>query len=253
MWGDFHDALIQDIKNALLKVVPKRYLVRTDVREYVVLASVEGLETHAFLPDVNVTSSEAELVSNGEVAIAEPTTESEPYSVRAFIEQEFRENFVEVLDDEDEQRLVTCIEVLSPTNKKPNTTGWELYQRKRQGLLLAGGANLVELDLLRGGKSMPMIDPWRASPYRLLVARKRSSPVCRVWSAFSLQRLPTIPIPLLKPDPDVSLDFQGLIDAIYERCSYDRMIDYSKRLTPPLKADEAAWLQEQLQTKTATS
>jgi hypothetical protein len=41
LWGDFHDALIQDIKNALAQRVPERYLVRTGERGYVVLASTK--------------------------------------------------------------------------------------------------------------------------------------------------------------------------------------------------------------------
>jgi Protein of unknown function (DUF4058) len=82
------------------------------------------------------------------------------------IEEEHREAFVEILESGPEQRLVTTVEVLSPSNKRPNTPGWELYQRKRQSVLL-GDVSLVEIDLLRGGQRMPMLDSWPASPYTL--------------------------------------------------------------------------------------
>jgi hypothetical protein len=58
--------------------------------------------------------------------------------MRAFIEQEHREAFVEIYEAVPEQRLVTSIEVLSPSNKCPGTPGHELYLRKRQSLLLGG-------------------------------------------------------------------------------------------------------------------
>src|SRR3712207_9248145 len=83
--------------------------------------------------------------------------------MRAFIEEEHREAFVEIYEGTPERRLVTCIEVLSPSNKRPGTPGWDLYLRKRQSLML-GGVHLVEIDLLRGGQRLPMLDPWPDCP-----------------------------------------------------------------------------------------
>jgi hypothetical protein len=56
-------------------------------------------------------------------------------------------------------------------------------------------------------------------------------------------------VPLAKPDPDVSLILQPLIDAIYARSRYSRSIDYSKTITPALAPEEAAWLEEQMQAR----
>jgi Protein of unknown function (DUF4058) len=249
LWGDFHDALIQEIKNALGEHLPERYLVRTGERGYVVFTTDEGEKARTFIPDVNVTTdAEQDRQSDGKeaVALAEPRTEEESYSMRAFIEDEFRETFVEILDADKEGRLVTCIEVLSPSNKKPNSVGWELYQRKRQALLQGTAASLVEIDLLRGGEHMPMADSWRASPYRLLVSRKSLVPICRVWPADFKKPVPPIPVPLLKPDPDVPLDLQPMIEAIYGRSRYRRSIDYGRPIAPPLGVADIAWLDQQI-------
>jgi hypothetical protein len=135
-------------------------------------------------------------------------------------------------------------EVLSPSNKRPGTEGWELYQRKRQSVLL-GNVSLVEIDLLRGGRRMPMLDPWPDSPYTLLVARAKS-PFCRVWRAHYRRPAPAIPVPLAKPDPDITLELQPMFDAIYQRFRYERSIDYKKPLTPPLAAADSTWLKQQL-------
>src|SRR5262249_19549759 len=144
-----------------------------------------------------------------------------------------------------EQRLVTTLEVLPPSNKRAGSPGRDLYLRKRQSVML-GGASLVEIDLLRGGERMPMLDPWPASPYTLMVARAKKIQNCLVWPASFRKPLPTIRIPLAKPDPDIPLDLQPLVEAIYQRYRYAQSIDYTKPLSPPLGPEDTAWLQQRL-------
>jgi hypothetical protein len=245
LFEDFHDDLISEIKHALADVLPARYVVRTAERPYVVIAETEGKDEHVFKPDVGVVSSSNPETANVGVALAEPASETESVSMRAFIATEFRETFIEIYLNEPERILVTCIEVLSPSNKRRDTEGWEVYLRKRQGLLL-GAANLVEIDLLRGGERFPMLDPWPNSPYTLLVSRRARSAYCRAWPAHFRLPLPTIPVPLLSPDADLPLTLQPMIDAVYCRSRYHRDIDYTRPLTPPLTAEDSAWLAEQL-------
>jgi len=163
------------------------------------------------------------------------------------LQEEHRETFIEIIEPNRGQRLVTTVEVLSPSNERPGTEGWELYQRKRQSLLL-GNVSLIEIDLVRRGQRMPMLDPWRDSPYTLLVARA-GSPFCRVWRAQFRRPLPSIPVPLAKPDPDTPLEIQPLIVEIYDRFRYERSIDYKKPLTPSLPAADMASLKQQLRAR----
>jgi hypothetical protein len=247
LWGDFHHRLISEISSALAQSAPERYLVRAGERSYVVLVEDEGKTSHPFIPDVSVTTERRKETSRkkGATAVAEPVLAAEPVLMRAFIEEEHREAFVEIYEATPEQRLVTCIEVLSPSNKRAHTAGWDIYQRKRQSLML-GDTNLVEIDLLRGGRRMPMLDPWPDSPYTILVARAKKYGLCRVWPVYSRVPAPSVPIPLAKPDPDILLDLQPMIDSIYQRSRYERSIDHSKPLDPPLDAAEALWLEQQL-------
>src|SRR5258708_4645386 len=90
---------------------------------------------------------------------------------------------------------------------------------------------------------MPMLDDWPTSPYTLLVARDTLAPHCRVWPAFFDRPLPTIPVPLESPPPDVPLALQPLVEAVYQRSRYEVDVDYRQPLTPPLTEDEAAWLE----------
>jgi hypothetical protein len=83
----------------------------------------------------------------------------------------------------------------------------------------------------------------------LLVGRQSRVPYCRVWPAGFRHPLPEIPVPLASPDPDLSLALQPLIEAVYERSRYARRIDYSRPLTPPLTAEETAFLEQQLQAR----
>jgi hypothetical protein len=212
-----------------------------------VLVESEGKQSYGFLPDVRIDASRPRKKPSkkGSTALAELAGDVEPIAMRPFIQDEHRETFIEIYEANPAQRRVTSIEVLSPSNKRPGTEGWALYQRKRQSLLL-GDVNLVEIDLLRGGQRMPVLDLWPDSPYSLLVARAGTQ-LCRAWPAHYRRPLPGVPVPLLKPDPDIPLAIQPLIDETYERFRYAQTIDYRKPLTPSLDASETAWLKRRLQ------
>jgi hypothetical protein len=168
--------------------------------------------------------------------------------MRAFVAEKFEETFIEIYAEGAERLLVTCIEVLSPSNKRRGTEGWQEYERKRQALLL-GRANFIEIDLLRGGDKLPMLDPWPDSPYSLLVCRAIDAPYCRVWPVPLRRRLPVIPVPLLDPEPDLALDLQPLLDSIYALGRYDERINYTGRLTPALSGADAAWVRDLLKNR----
>jgi len=249
LWEDFHASLIGEIQRALAPLLPQRYVVRAGERSYVVLAPGAGGAEHPMVPDIAVVARR----SRGRrpkktpgTAVAElPALAEGPRAMMALVETEFRETFLEIRELNPQHRLVTSIEVLSPSNKRQDSSGWAQYLRKRQAHL-AGHANLLEIDLLRGGQRMPMADDWPDSPYYLLVARKEESPRCAVWPAHFLYPLPEIPVPLAPPDRDVSLMLQPLIEAVYTRSRYDQDVDYRQPLRPPPSADEAAWLKKHL-------
>ncbi|HZU35268.1 MAG TPA: DUF4058 family protein, partial [Gemmataceae bacterium] len=187
LWEDFHSKLIGEIERTLSALVPERYVVRTGERSYVALAVDEDVEQPSILPDV---------------VIASENPRSGPVLMQAVVKAEYRELFLEIHQGGPEHKLITGIEVLSPSNKRPNTRGWRLYHRKRLAFL-TGHANFVELDLLRRGRRMPMVGTWPDSPYYLLVCRKKEAPRCTVWPAHYTKRLPLVPIPLAPPDADI--------------------------------------------------
>jgi hypothetical protein len=248
LWRNFHANLLIKIQDTLADLVPRSYLVRAEERSYLLLVGEDEKEVRDFYPDVRVIDRESRPKKRGKrragsaaVAAATLPTEQQPMKLSAFVENEVRETFIDIFATEPEQRLVTTIEVLSPTNKERGGYGWELYLRKRQAALVCG-VHLVEIDLLRGGTRLPMRDPWPDSPYTLLVARARQQFRCEVWPAYFHLPLPILPIPLAAPDADVPLALQPLIDSIYSRLRYGETIDYDKPLAPPAKGGEKGWL-----------
>jgi hypothetical protein len=255
LWQSFHGHLIEAIYRALATILPRGYTVDTAVRSYVVLMGLEGKEENLAKPDVAVLQPAAGTKprkKKGGVAVAAPAEETESVRMKAFIAERFEETFVEIYAELEEHVLVTCIEVLSPSNKRKGSEGWQQYERKRQAMLL-GKANFIEIDLLRGGSKMPMLTPWPDCPYTLLVCRSFDAPTCRAWPVHFKRRLPVIPVPLLEPDPDLHLDLQPLLDDIYSLGRYDERIHYARPLTPALSEEDAAWMQEALKDRSPLS
>jgi hypothetical protein len=246
LWEDFHLLLIPRIHEQLARAAPPGYLVRGAKREYVVLVEPEGKTTRHFLPDVNIAAPRAQKKSPRRkgAGAAEPAPGDAPVTMCAFVEEDHREAFVEIRESAPGHDLVTVIEVLSPANKRTGV-GRDLYLRKRQSLMVEG-VNLVEIDLLRGGEKMPMRDEYPKWPYTLLVARSKKVDLCQVWPGHFRKPLPPIPVPLRKPDADLTLSLQPMIDTVYQLSSYGETIDYTKSLSPALDGEDAAWLRERL-------
>lgn len=244
-WPDFHHALIEEVARRLSAVLPSGYVARTGKRSYIAVAGDDGKEEYWFTPDVKVTAPRG---GKGRRAAApEPaaTAELDPIDLRALVRDDFEESFIDIFELTPDRRLVTSVEILSPANKREGSEGWWQYLRKRQALLL-GEANLVEIDLLRGGTRFPMIDGWPDSPYTLLVCRVERAPRCQVWRGYFDRPLPVLPIPLAPPHPDVPMPLQELVDAIYAQRHYDADLDYRQPLEPPLTAEERAWFEARL-------
>jgi hypothetical protein len=242
-WEDFHNKLLGDIERFLSQTLPPRYTVRLGERSY-----IEYLDPKAeregeivFKPDVGVKTAPG---AEREQARQTSVLEEAGVDMEGLVEAEFREIYLDIYEMDPQLRLVTGIEVLSPANKRPGTVGWYQYERKRK-VFLQGHANLVEIDLLRGGRRHAMAQAWPDSPYYLLVLRKADAPHCKVKPGHYRQPLPVLPIPLVPPDADVPLALQPLVEGVYERSRYAREIDYARPLRPPLPAEDIAWLQKQ--------
>jgi len=118
------------------------------------------------------------------------------------------------------------------------------YVRKQREYLDAG-INLVEIDLVREGDFVlaapqARIPPAYRTPYLICVRRNSRRGRVELYRAPLRERLPNIPIPLRRSDPDVVLQLQPLIDACYRDGRYHR-IDYRADPVPRLGEEDALW------------
>jgi len=234
LWNRFHDSLIGDLERELASRVPEQYFVRLGARSY--LLPDKGVhENHA---TTSRSRNRPEKVkSRSAKSSARGTTLEPPIQMLAPLDLEEKEIFIEILQVRPERRIVTGIEILSPSNKLPGTPGWDEYLRKRRSYL-NGDASLVEIDLLRGGDRMPMRQAWPNSPYYVLVSHREQVPRCQVWRAFAERPLPRLSIPLSPGQLDIEINLQPIIDGIYERVQFASLIDYRRPISPPLSSSE---------------
>jgi hypothetical protein len=85
--------------------------------------------------------------------------------------------------------------------------------------------------------------PLPAGDFYALVSRADLRPRCDVYSWTLRDALPFIPIPLLRPDPDVLLDLKPVFAREYREGLYARQIDYSIHLSTVKKPADRAWAQ----------
>ena len=167
-----------------------------------------------------------------------------PVKLRSHVASKVPHFRVEIRDIAKRQ-LVTAIELLSPTNKR---SGRRDYLRKRRHFLHSS-THLLEIDLHHQGRRVPLLDPYPPGAYFVLLNRAHKRLWTEVWPIAIDQALPTVPIPLLKGDPDVPLDLQAAFAKVHEEGSFDLAVDYGEPPDVELSVEESAWLVKHLRGK----
>jgi Protein of unknown function (DUF4058) len=228
LWPDVHNALASKLRAFLAPQLRPKYAARLEI--YVVEDTSPESEIGILYPDIEVLQirqpSSATEPPTGQLNIATtPVTLTLPVIQPV----EIRIPTVEIRDTAN-NLLISCIEILSPVNKRePNISD---YRRKRQRLYNAN-VHLMEIDFLRRG-TRPFNHPRLPDVPYLVTLTRASSGVIDVWPVAVQDVLPTVPVPLREPDADAVLDLQAAMNAIYDEAAYDLSIDY--RQAPPAPA-----------------
>ena len=231
IWSDLHTHLMSIIGEQLTPLLVPKYLAELETQ--VVIDRVED-DPQVVLPDVSVTSPDVSSGTPSAVAVAAPA----PVEVRVRLDVPTRLVSVYIRQRET-ARLVAVIELLSPLNKRRGK-GREEYLEKRH-TFLTSPVHLIEIDLLRSYPRMPFDDPLPPAHYLVMVCKAGERPRSNVWPINVRQPLPTIPIPLLAPDPPVLLEVGQALRTAYERARYDLRVDYRRPPVPPLSPADAVW------------
>ena len=243
LFPSLHGNLITYFQELLQPQLPDPYFAKTNERVWVEVTA------RYIEPDGDVCLSSRRPKRSrptGGVAVAE-ARRVEPVVVTV-PHDEHRQTQVDIWTRRgSEKRLVTTIEVLSPSNKTPGQQGRDLYL-KQQREILESQVHLVEVDLLRGGEhttAVPLPSAvTKAGPfdYHVCIHRFENFEEYFVYPIQLPEPLPEIAIPLLPGDGDVRLDLQAAFHRAYDAGPYRREVDYAKdKITPPLQPRLAKW------------
>lgn len=238
LWPDVHHRLISAIGDQLQGKLTSTY--RAAITPYAVFESIEIAPVRRVVPDVAIVER-GPLAGGGVVA----TLEAAPLTLPAVMTVPVEYARVEVRTVRNHV-LVTAIELLSPANKRASHDGAEAYEQKRQEIF-SSTAHLIELDLLRAGVRPQVARPLPDSPYFIFLSRVERRPLIEIWPLTLRAPIKPVPVPLLFPDPPITLDLGAAIHEAYRRARYDLEIDYrGPPPAPDLAADDAAWLDAML-------
>ena len=245
LWTTVHAALSVEIARQLAPLLRPKYVALIEKRFVLDMPDVdEGIaidgslgSTGDIYPDVAV----AEFGPSNNLSVASISTTA-PLQLATVMPTSVPLHTVEIRDVA-ERRLVTVIEVLLPTNKRGD--GRDEYLERRRRLLLST-THLLEVDLLRAGRRVPMVKALPLAPYFIFLSRSHRRPMTEIWPIALNQPLPTVPVPLLPGDAEVPMDVQQAFTSIYDSFGYDLVVNYTLAQHPPLSPDQAEWVKERL-------
>jgi len=190
-----------------------------------------------YQPDVTIHSTDLGGEPRGPTVAVLERPEVKPMHVVVPVAEEFEETFL-VIEELPGRKLVTVVEVLSPTNKR-TAEGRKDYLRKRDDLIRSR-VSLVEIDLMRGGTPMPLQAPAPLSDYRILICRAGRAKSADLYMFPWTTPIPLVPIPLLPGDAEPNLDLNAVLHALVDRARYDLVIDYRQPPQPPLRPEDSS-------------
>jgi hypothetical protein len=234
-WSGVHARLIAVIGEVLARQVTPRFFVDSEDNFYIL--GLDDAARSLVRPDIYAVEGEgAASLSPARGQIAAPVVLDLPASL------EIRAPYLKVIHTA-ERQVVTTIEVLSPINKVPGSSGQRDFLRKREQILRSS-THWLEIDLLRAGtrpRGIPLRGDYYAALHRAGVRDRLEA-----WFVSLRDPLPTIAVPLRPPFEDVPLDLQEAVELVYERYRYDAGIDYAEDAPPPLRKADAAWVGERV-------
>ena len=246
IWPDFHNRLIVAMAEELGPQLPDDYHIALQQRIEVAepFDSQSGLAL--MIPDLLVTDEPA---GPGRWAtdMSTATVDAPPedaIAVRVRMPREVRVTWLRI-ETVPERELVTIVEVLSPTNKAPGRER-QRYIRKRD-VIIAGGVNLVEIDLLRRWAPMPLETAPPASDYRILVCRGWERPDALLYPFSVQQPIPRFTLPLLPEDKPPDVDLGPIVNTLHQTARYGQITRYQNPPPEPeFEPETQQWVEERV-------
>lgn len=238
---DMHHTLTIYLREALNAVLPRGYVAKTAELVWVDDELRREPDVSVFgknsPPDAaGVIAALPGMIAAGEERVSDP----------------WEQPYLEILSPKG-KRLVTAVEILSPSNKRAGDNGRTSYQQKQKEFRSAG-VHLVELDFLRRGPhttAIPLARLRAAGEYDYHVSAMVAGGPARFYVApiKLTDRLPAIGIPLDPGVPPATVDLQPLLDRCYDTGRYADEVRYARPPDPPLAPAQQAWAEGVLRAK----
>ncbi|HEY1191684.1 MAG TPA: DUF4058 family protein [Gemmata sp.] len=187
------------------------------------------------------------LVDRYRARVGTRTYVSEMPLFTSIIREQFAEEYIEIRNRTD-GRLVTLLEVVSPSNKN-TPAGRQAYLDARQQAL-GQKAGIVEIDLVMQGKPLLTYsrDGLPEYDYAVTVTRSNAPDRYEIYTATLQKKLPKFKLPLAADDRDALLDLQAAFGRAYDLGSFVSQIDYKGPPPPDVPFTNAyrTWTEELL-------
>ncbi len=253
-WPDLHERLATEISAELNQALPDPYYALLRMRPELGIVE-EKKAKQRIIPGLTIVRHPRQQLDGGGAKVLDRPRRDVSKSLEMIVRTDMiQHQFVEIRDSTSGHKLITLIEILSPSNKRLGSDR-DAYRRKQREIL-DSDANLIELALLRSGERVlpdlnlealiAEVDP--PPDYIVLVNRawKRADGVAyQVFPIGLRDWLPCISIPLREGEPELALDLQYVFNRAYDGGPYRRgVVDYSRPPGPPLSEPDAAWAEQ---------
>jgi Protein of unknown function (DUF4058) len=234
VWGDFHGSLLSAIRADLNSRLPSGYSASLELYVWAEEGNSEKVK-RAREPDVFVREDPYSGIRLSATAtIVAPSTIVLPELKRK------KRRYLRVVDNRTRQ-VVTVVELLSPTNKKPGDDRVHYLEKRNE--YFANNLNFVEIDLLRSGRRPPLgkSSPGRGDFY-VMVCRAWEYPSAGFWSFGLRETLPDLPIPVTEELGDTPLHLQACFERAYDEGRYQTSLSYDEPLKPKPNSEDQRWI-----------
>jgi hypothetical protein len=237
-WSSFHAKFANTLQELLDSTLPSNYYAALEQGFQISEIGEEKLQKSGSEPDVSILQKSRSIRSPQSSSVATPTATIPLRETLEFDDEDDRYIRVSVYKSEPDDvrgKLVTAIEIISPSNK-PTRQGYAIYVAKRVNLLIAG-INLVEIDLLHEGHPInEKLPSYRTGennsfPYNIGVSIPYPDMESGnlTWYGVDVDKpLPTIILPLAGEEKAL-LDINTAYNQVFERTrQFSILVDYEK-------------------------
>jgi hypothetical protein len=242
-WQGLPTTLLTAIRAAITPMLPPGLYAELEqhiwFREEDQLPDTEASRVKSVKPDVYILEGPKTAAKRpkSSAAVCTPPTYT---AILPKIVREVGNHTVRIRDIRD-RKVVTAIELLSPSNKYAGADR-DRYLLKRDEFI-ANGTNMVEIDLLRSGNRLP-IGPIPDGDYYVYVTDGAYYDRVAIWVFTVREDMPSFQIPLTQKHKPLVLALRPCFDRAYDEANYGPQIDYSLPPVPPLRSTDAAWAAE---------